>query len=84
MSATEFLKQHLCCADLPDTIPVETAIAAICAAQQAAVDQTSDFDEERIQNLRRALKTIEDTSSDQVASLTAKHALLNDDDFVCE
>lgn len=84
MSAQEFLKQHLRRSELPDTIPVETVIAAIEAAQRLAIDQTSDFDEDRIQNLRRALKTIEDTSKDQVACLTAKRALLNDEELYGE
>lgn len=84
MNPKEFLLQHLRRSELPDTLPVETAIEAIGAAQRAAADQTSDFDEERIQNLRLALNTIVDSSKDQVACLAAKRALLNDDDLVGE
>lgn len=79
MTAKDFLKQHLRCSELPETISVETAIEVITAAQLAAVDQTSDFDEVRIQNLRSALKAIEENSVDTVACLAAKRALINDD-----
>ena len=84
MNAKDFLKQHLGCADIPDTIPADTVIEAIGAAQQAATDETSDFDEERIQNLRNALKTIEENSKDLVACMAAKRALLNDDQYTDE
>lgn len=79
MTAEDFLKQHLRRSELPETISVETAIEVITAARLAAVDQTSDFDEVRIKNLRSALKAIEQNSVDTVACLAAKRALINDD-----
>ncbi|KZN20833.1 MULTISPECIES: hypothetical protein [Pseudomonas] len=79
MTAEDFLKQHLRRSELPETISVETAIEVIIAARLAAVDQTSDFDEVRIQNLRSALLAIEESTVDTVALLTAKRALMNDD-----
>jgi len=81
MTTTEFLLQHLNLSELPDSLPIEAVIEVISVAKFAGADQASAFDEARIQNLRLALNTIADTSKDQIACLTAKRALINDEQY---
>lgn len=81
MTPTNFILQHLGLVELPDSLPIETVLELVGAAKFSGADQASAFDEERIQNLRSALNTIADTSKDQIACLTAKRALINDEQY---
>ncbi len=81
MNPETFLMRHLRCAELPESLSITEVIEAIRAAAQQSADQTSDFDAERITNLRAALQTIAETGNDPVSCVAAKRALLNDEEF---
>lgn len=76
-----FLMQHLGCDQLPESLSLAEVLEAIRAAAQQSADQTSDFDSERIANLRNALHTIADTGTDSVSCLVAKRALITDEEY---
>lgn len=81
MIAKDFLMRHLGCTELPSSLSIEQALGAINAAAIEAAEKTSDFDEERIQNLRNGLNTIAEHGRDRVSSIVAKRALINDEAF---
>ncbi|QHF00659.1 hypothetical protein QO021_29060 (plasmid) [Pseudomonas amygdali pv. lachrymans] len=65
---------------LPDSFSLEQVQALIGSAMEHYADKQSELDEERIRNLRSALHKIEETTTDTVAGLAARHARLIDDD----
>lgn len=65
---------------LPDSFSLEQVQALIGSALEHSADKQSALDEERIRNLRSALHTIEETTTDTVAGLAARHTRLLDDD----
>lgn len=78
VNAKEFLKRHLDCHELPETLAIGEVIAVVAAAASASADRTSDFDEGRIEALRGALTKIAETSSDITSVLLAKNTLATD------
>jgi hypothetical protein len=81
MTPTHFILQHLGLAELPSSLPIEIVLEIVGAAKFHGADQASDFDEERIRNLRSALNTIAETTKDHISGLTAKRALINDEQY---
>lgn len=65
---------------LPDSFSLTQVQALIGEALEHSTDKQSDLDDERIRNLRSALHRIEETTTDNVAGLTARQARLQDDD----
>ncbi len=79
-AAEQFVLSELQIDALPDVFTQEQALKLVTRALLSSVDARSDVDEERIKSLRNALSTIESTTTDQVTRLTAKRALVADDD----
>lgn len=79
-AAEQFILAELQIDSLPEEFTHEQALKLVTRALQSSVDARSDIDEARIKSLRNALSTIESTTTDQVARLTAKRALVADDD----
>ena len=81
MSAAEqFILAELQIDSLPDGLTQEQALQLVARALLSSADTRSDVDEERIKSLRDALGQIESTTTDKVAALIAKRALVTDDD----
>lgn len=66
--------------ELPDSFNLMQVQALVSSALEHSTDKQSELDEERIRNLRSALLKIEETTTDTVAGLAARHARLLDDD----
>lgn len=81
MNPEKILMQHLRCDQLPDSLSIADVLEAIRAAAQHSADQTSDFDSERIANLRKALHTIAVSGTDPASCVVAKRALITDEEY---
>ncbi|EKT4529954.1 hypothetical protein QEM33_002532 [Pseudomonas putida] len=78
--ADRFILDTLQTDELPDSFTLEQVQDLVRSALEHSADKQSDLDEERIRNLRAALLKIEESSTDNVAGLTARNARLQDDD----
>ncbi|MGP0171029.1 hypothetical protein ACSVIJ_04025 [Pseudomonas sp. NCHU5208] len=80
IAAKQFIQTALQIELLPAEFTLEQTLDLVTQALQNSLDSRSDVDEVRITALRKALGTIESTTTDPVAALTAKRALVTDDD----
>ena len=79
-NATGFIADALQLDSLPDSFTQEQVLSVVAQALQHSVDARSDVDENRITALRQALRDIELTTKDAIVALTAKRALVADDE----
>lgn len=77
---TSFIKKTLRLDELPDNFSGEQVLELVALALEASADARSDLDEQRISVLRSTLLSIENTTTDTVAALTARRARINDED----
>lgn len=75
MNPKVFLTDILDTDDLPASVETEKALVAISAAIAAATDKASEFDNEKLEPLLNALRSISALSTDPVAARAATNAL---------
>lgn len=82
MNPKVFLAQALNTDELPAIVETDKALGAISAAISAATDKASEFDNDKLEPLLNALRSISAVSTDPVAVRAATNALEQYEDFL--